>query len=158
MLDDGARLRVLAEMDIEVYRLRSAPAPAALAATTETLADPDTAARLIVVCARGMRVEARTALLLKLLPHALGIARSALALVDADGEGQVAALPQAPAFLLLGNACAAACAAHLTLAELDAATLAVIAAPDDALRDAPAKRALWQMLKPLARRLRAAGS
>jgi len=160
MLDDGARLRVLAEMGIAVYRLRRAPEPTAVVAEAAASADADTSAtaRLIVVCARGVRTDTRSALLLKLLPHALGIASSALTLVEADGAGQVAALPQAPAYLLLGEACAAACAAHLTLAELDAATLAVIAAPGDALRAAPGKRALWQNLKPLARRLRATGS
>ena len=159
MLDDGDRLRVLAEMGIDVYRLRNAQVPAPAAAALHVGAQPAASetACLVAVCARGVRSAARSALLLKQLPQIFAIAGSALAVVDADTDGRVAALPQAPAYLLLGDACAAACAAHLTLSELDAATLAVIAAPAQALRDAAGKRALWQTLKPLARRLRAEG-
>ena len=157
MLDDSSRLRVLAEMGIDVYRLRTAPGVAPVLAPAESVTDPavDPSDRVIVVSSPGVRADARVSMLLQQLPRALGISVSALAFIDADNDGRVAALPEAPAYLLLGAACAKACAAHLTLPQLDAATLAVIAEPRDSLRDASGKRALWQMLKPLARRMRA---
>ena len=155
MLDDASRLYVLAEMGIDVYRLRSAPGLAP--APAEAALDPAGAASatLIVVSSPGVRADGCVSLLLKQLPRVLGISASSLAFIDAGQNGQVAALPPAPAYLLLGAACAQACAAHLTLTQLDAATLAVIGNPADSLRDASGKRALWQVLKPLARRLRA---
>jgi len=157
MLDDNSRLRVLAEMGIDVYRLRAGPdsEPALVESREVGQSRPDTPARVVVVSSQGVRAHGRIALLLKHLPGALGISASSLAVIDAGADGQVAALPEAPAYLLLGEACARACAAHLTLAQLNATTLANIAAPDEMLRDAAGKRALWQLLKPLARRLRA---
>ena len=76
--------------------------------------------------------------------------------IETAADGSLTALPEAPAYLMIGAAAARACSAHLSIERQNALMLVVIDdEPAMALRDAAAKRALWQQLKPLARRLRA---
>jgi hypothetical protein len=158
MLDEGRRLQVLAAMGVDVYQLRgvrggataAAPAPTERSATI-----PDTGVGVVAVCARGVRAEPRLARLFAQLPHALGIAASRMTWIEMSADGTLAALPAAPAYLLIGSAAARAGAVHLPLTRQNQATIAVCAEPQELLAGAQARRALWQVIKPLARRLRA---
>jgi hypothetical protein len=149
---DAARLRMLEAMGVEVYALRvRASAPAASIA-------PGTAPRLAVVCARGVRAEARLACLFKHLPQTFAIAAEAIQWIEADANGELRAAPQAPACLVIGGAMARALGAQMSTAQQNSATIAVTAEPAQLPGSAADKRALWQALKPIARRLRAAAA
>jgi len=163
MLDDGCRLEVLAAIGIDVYRLR-APRPAlavgssaALADTVDSAALAELALRLAVACDARLRRDARAASQLDQVVRALGVDAGAVAWVDAAASGALAALPQVDAWLMVGAAAARAISAQLPLDRQNSATIAVSAEPADWMRDAAARRALWQSLKPLARRLSDAG-
>ena len=164
MLDESQRLEVLAAIGIDVYRLRSTARDVATAAVapgfdSNAPADPgaESEAGLVVVCPHGARAEARLARQFVQLPQALGIAASRLTWIDTPADGTLAELPAAPAYLLVGSSAARACAAHLSLTQQSQATIAVCAEPQELLAGAQSSRVLWQVLKPLARRLRADG-
>ncbi|HSE11914.1 MAG TPA: hypothetical protein VLB69_04680 [Rudaea sp.] len=162
MLDEGRRLQVLAAMGVDVYRPRGAREAAVAAATlakAPAAAIADSAGvGVVAVSARGVRAEPRLARLFEQLPRALGIAASRLTWIEMSADGTLAALPAAPGYLLVGSSAARAGAAHLSLTQQHAATIAVCAEPHELLAGAQARRVLWQMLKPLARRLRAEGA
>ena len=150
MLAEAQRRSVLTAMGIDVYLLRGGTAHAP--ATTGAGAAPQEAAGLIVACAGGD--EGGSARLRNLLPLALGIEPGRVRWIEADARGNLPEVPNAAAYLALGAAMPRALGAHLSTMQQNSAT---IAAADDAtlsLRDALSKRALWQALKPLARRLR----
>jgi DNA polymerase III psi subunit len=149
MLDEASRLEVLAAIGIDVYRLRAAD----VARATSPVAK---AGQLVVACAHGAGRDPSLARLLPQLLRALGIDDAAVHRIKTAADGSLAALPQAPAYLMIGAATARACSAQLSIEQQNALTLVVIDdEPAAALRDAAAKRALWQQLKPLVRRLRA---
>ncbi len=159
MLDEGSRLAVLAAIGIDVYRLRAADAQGETFHAAEPYAEvPAVAepARLVVGCANGAGRNPSLARLLPQLLRSVGIADAAVRRIETAADGSLTALPEAPAYLMIGAAAARACSAHLSIEQQNTLALVVIdAEPTTALRDAGAKRALWQQLKPLARQLRA---
>jgi hypothetical protein len=160
MLDEGRRLEVLAAIGVDVYRLRSASAKSATTAAPATMhvhAEARSEAGLVVVCAHRTRDDVRLSRLFAQLPHALGVAASRLTWIEISADGTLASLPAAPAYLLVGSAAAQAGAAHLSLPQQNQAAIAVSADPQELLADAQSRRVFWQVLKPLARRLRADG-
>jgi len=158
MLDDGRRLEVLAALGVDVYRLRQAgPANVALAvpAFAEQLTSAPATARLVVASAHGASREPRLARLLAQIQRALGVADAVVRRIETSADGSLAQLPDAPAYLMIGTATARAYSAHLSIERQNSATLAVIDFDAAGLaREAGARRALWQLLKPLVRRLR----
>jgi hypothetical protein len=158
MLDEGSRLAVLAAIGIDVYRLRAADAQGDASWTAALAEHPAVAepARLVVGCVNGAGRNPSLARLLPQLLRSVGVADSAARRIETAADGSLTALPEAPAYLMIGAAAARACSAHLSIERQNALMLVVIDdEPAMALRDAAAKRALWQQLKPLARRLRA---
>ncbi|MFT3790148.1 MAG: hypothetical protein QM741_03530 [Rudaea sp.] len=149
---DATRLDLLEAMGVDVYVLRTR---AASGASSPSVAATGAASpRLAVVCAHGVRADARLARLFRHLPQALGISADAIDWLEADANDELAAAADAPAYLVFGAAMARSLGAQLSTMQQNTATIAVTA---DAARlpgDAAGKRALWQTLKPLARRLR----
>jgi hypothetical protein len=159
MLDEGSRLAVLAAIGIDVYRLRAADAQgetsraAAALAGNSAITEP---ARLVVASIHGAGRDPGLARLLPQLLRSVGVADAAVRRIETAADGSLTALPEAPAYLMIGAAAARACSAHLSIERQNTLMFVVIdAEAATALRDAAAKRALWQQLKPLARRLRA---
>ncbi len=158
MLDEGRRLEVLCAMGIDVYRLRLAD-PSSLAvslpAVPEKSGNEPEPARLVVASAHGAGREPRYARWLSQILRALGIAEAAVCRIETTADGSLAQLPEAPAYLMIGTATARACSTHLSIERQNATTLAVIDFDAAGLQhDSAGKRALWQLLKPLVRRLR----
>lgn len=172
MLDEQARLEVLGALGIDVYRLREAfPAPAVVEAPLaqrgddtrapepeavstaaradlrESVESAPVAVRLAVACSSVARASGTVDRIVR----ALGIAPRAVAWID---PASAAELPPVDAFLLVGDG-AARCAAALPIERQNAATIVVCPEPAVALASAASRRALWQALKPLARRLAA---
>ena len=157
MLDDGRRLELLAAIGIDVYRLRrpvgeAAPAGDPVAAPADRSAGDS--GRLAIVCQRDVRVAGRSKLPIAALLRALRVGADAVTWVETSTDGSVSALPDLPAYLMIGAAAARAASAQLKLTQQQRATIVVTDEAPTLLRDAAAKRALWQALKPLARRLR----
>ena len=146
MRDDARQLEVLAAIGIDVYRLRSPPAMSAAAQ----------APALVVACAKGDRSRADSARRLTQILRALGASDADTAWVEAAPGAPLPAVPDAPAYLMIGSEVARACSAQLPLQRQDDATIVILADIGDIGRGVTARRALWQALKPLARRLRAA--
>jgi hypothetical protein len=164
MLDEGRRLQVLAAMGVDVYQLRGVRGvvsadvlalPALISESVGAAAIGAVSVNMAAVCARGIRAELRIARLFANLPRALGIVSSRLTWVEMAADGTLPALPDVPCYLFVGSAIARACAAQLSLTQQNQATIAVCAEPEELLAGAPARRALWHAIKPLARRLRA---
>ncbi|MGH8123339.1 MAG: hypothetical protein ACREPT_11280 [Rudaea sp.] len=158
---DAERLRMLMAMGVDVYALRSAAAAAvgdgvplrseiAPAGVSGDVAVP----RLVVVCGQGMRGDARRARLLEQLPQTLGIAAAAIAWLEGDAQDALAMPPPASAYLVFGTAMARSLGVQLSTMQQSSASIAVSADPAQLSGSAAHKRALWQALKPLARRLR----
>lgn len=157
MLDESRRLEVLTALGIDVYRLRDAgsAATAAGSPSPELPANSIEPARLVVASAHGASREPRLARLLPQILRALAVPDAAVRRIETGADGALAQLPDATAYLMLGTATARACCAHLSIERQNAVTLAVV--DDDGgagAAGAGAKRALWQLLKPLVRRLR----
>jgi hypothetical protein len=160
---DAARLHLLEAMGIDVYALRTrneAAVGARGASTAPSAADDDTAAqgapRLAVVCARGVRDEARLVRLFKQLPQTFGVAAATIGWLEIDAAGELAGPIEAPAYLVFGAAMARALGAQLSTMQQNTAAIAVTAEPALLPGTAADKRALWQAFKPIARRLRGA--
>ena len=151
MLAEAQRRAVLATMGIDVYLLRARAAPAAAAA----IAHAD-GARLVVACGRAASASPHGASLRRLLPLALGMPAACLHWIEADASGALPEVPDAPAYLALGAEMPRALGAHLSTVQQKSAAIAAADAPAHSLRDGLSRRALWQALKPLARRLREA--
>ncbi|MBS0566929.1 MAG: hypothetical protein JSS59_05865 [Proteobacteria bacterium] len=150
---DATRLSLLEAMGIDVYALRTRGTSAAPSVMTVD-ADVGNPAKLAIVCARGVRADARLARLFKHLPQTLGVAAAAIEWLEAGAEGELVGTADAPAYLVIGAAMARALGVHLSTMQQNAATIAVTADPALLLCAAADKRALWHSLKPLARRLR----
>ena len=156
MFDDDRRLELLAAIGIDVYRLRPSAAAPRRGAVRDGAAAPMPAAAsaapsVAICCDEAARTEAWRAPRFAQLVRALGVDPAAVAWVDASTDG---ALPDVPCYLMIGAAAARACSAQLSLEQQRVATIAVSADADRLFGDAPSRRALWQVLKPLARRLR----
>ena len=158
MLDEERRLNVLAALGIGVYRLRVPDERQSTPASVDATADsaPAVAPRMVIACDRATRQDARTLRQLNQVVRAIGVGNNAIAWVEAAADGSFGALPPVDAYLMLGAA-ARRCAASLSIDRQNAATIAVTPEPADMMRDGAARRALWQVLKPLARRLRDGG-
>jgi hypothetical protein len=156
---DGERLQVLHAMGVDIYvaRIRdvsgSGPvqqvAPAADAPPEQRAAD----VQLVAVCARGLRDQPRMAALLKQLPHALGIRAASIHWLEADEQGALASPIDAPGYLVFGATMARALGIQLSTMQQNSCVIAVTAEPSRLPGTAMDKRALWQVLKPLAQRL-----
>jgi hypothetical protein len=162
MLDDGRRHELLAAIGIDVYRLRAAPARGAVAdagaaavAAAGAAARPAAAVgpRVVIACSAAARRDAKLAAPLAHLVRALGVGAAEAAWVETDGERPGGAVPEVSCYLMLGADVARACSAQLSLERQGTATIAVAAEAHELFRDAAGRRALWQTVKPLARRL-----
>lgn len=155
---DARRHAMLEAMGVEVLALRTrvdAHADACMSAD-DAIASPPAGghARLCIVCAHGVRSEPRLARLLAQIARALTLAPAAIGWIEASASGSLPAPPAAPAYLVLGAAIAPRFGAQLSTTQQNAAVIAVSEAAT--LPGAAAgKRALWQVLKPIARRLAA---
>lgn len=153
MLEERQRNAVLASMGIDVYLLRTRAAQLTQAVEPDDAAARE-ATRLVVACAQGAGESTHGARLRTLLPLALGIPAARLHWIEADAASELPEPPSAAAYLALGAEMPRALGAHLSTMQQNAATIAAADAPSQSLRDGLSKRALWQALKPLARRLR----
>ncbi|TLY51014.1 MAG: hypothetical protein E6K53_08650 [Gammaproteobacteria bacterium] len=167
---DARRLAILEALGVEVLALR-APAGAAARATpadatldrsrSESGASESVAAgasqtpNLCIVCAHGVRRDARLARLFAQITRALALDPSGADWLEADAAGTLPAPPAVPAYLVLGAGIASALGAQLSTAQQNAAVIAVSADVASLSGGAAGKRALWQVLKPIARRLAA---
>ena len=152
MLDGQQRRQLLGAMGIDVYLLRGAAAAAPAVADAAAVVDSN-GIGVVVACTATALSEPRTQRLRTLLPLALGVDAARVAWIPADAKGDLAEVPSVPAYLALGADMPRALGAHLSTMQQMSATIAAADAPAASLRDALAKRALWQALKPLARRL-----
>ena len=158
---DLERLRMLTAMGIDVYELRSRVLPSAAPSqrmktvTQSTGPDVSTAPRLVIVCAQDVRRDARFVRLFAQLPQALGVTEATIEWIETDARGALASPPSAPAYLVFGAAMARALGVQLSTMQQNSSIIAVTAEPAQLPGSAADKRALWQVLKPLAQRLRA---
>ena len=137
---DDYGLRLLAEMGIDVYVPKAAPAAASIAA-----AEPESpvAAAVILACVPGQRA--------KLVDQVERALRSAGFVARRHEGSSIEAGADVQAVVVLGGTLARALGAGLP-AQRQAALDWVISADADALaRDATGKRALWGEVKRLAR-------
>jgi len=155
MLDDGRRLEILAAIGVDVYRLRAAvPAASAQDVATPAIGTASSnVSRIAVVCARGVRDAGNGTSPLRPILRALGVDEAAAHWVEISGDRPPGALPDLPAYLMIGATAAHAASQQLTLTRQQHVTIVITPEADAMPRDAAAKRALWQALKPLARRL-----
>jgi hypothetical protein len=160
---DADRLRMLEAMGIDVYALRGRASepqperePAGIAVDADGVPASSRPPTLVVVCAAGMRADARLAHLSKRLPQTFGISPGAIDWFEADAGGSLPTVSDAPAYLVFGTAVARSLGAQLSTMQQSTAVIAVIADPAQLIGGAADKRALWGVLKPIARRLRGA--
>jgi len=154
MGNDARQLAILAAIGIDVYRLRARDAaipvrPAAATAAPEPADGADI--RLVIAAEAGLRREPRAARRIAQRARAIGAADAQTRSIDV-ADGAAVALPDAPAYLLIGAA-ARACGSQMPIARQQAAAIAVI--DELAIATGAARRVAWQTLKPLARRVRA---
>ncbi|HZP68028.1 MAG TPA: hypothetical protein VFB32_17125 [Rudaea sp.] len=145
MLADGERRRVLAAMGVDVYVRRAAGREIAPVAAGEV--------DLVVACAGDAARTPAAGRLREALPRALGLAADRVRWIEADMSGTLPAPPEAPAYLALGAAMPRALGVHMSTMQQNSAIVAVADAPAACLGSAAGKRALWQALRPIARRL-----
>lgn len=155
---DARQLAILAAIGIDVYCLRGPEPAAAPPGAGELAADAAavggaTDVRLVIATSAGLLRDRRMAQRVAQLARAIGAAPAQTRTVDVGADG--AALPDAPAYLMIGAAAARACSAQMPIARQQAAAIAVV---DDlaAIGGGAVRRVLWQTLKPLAWRVRAA--
>jgi len=139
MLAEAQRVSMLQTMGIDVYRLRAADVrlPAADALVS--------ALKIAGVCVS----DAVPARLRGQLSRALGAPDDSVHWCNV-GDG----VPDdAAAYVVIGTEAARALGVQLSTMQQNTAIIAATAEPAALLRDAAAKRALWQILKPVAHRL-----
>ena len=134
MLAEAQRVSMLRTMGIEVYRLRAVAAPV-----------PRRAADVVVVAT----LDAVSPRLCAQLPRALGVPAERVRWCDIGAS----APDGAAGYVVIGTEAARALGVQLSTMQQNTAIIAATAEPAMLLRDGAAKRALWQILKPLARRL-----
>jgi hypothetical protein len=149
---DSQRLAMLEAMGVDVYFLRtSVDSQTALAPAAGAGVD------LVVACAAPTAADRHGARLRKLLPHALGLAPDRIGWIEPDAAGELLPPPPARAYLVLGATLTRSLGVHLSTTQQNTAVIAVADEPAVSLRDGLSKRALWQALKPVARRLHKTG-
>lgn len=153
---DATRLRMLEAMGVDVYALRARATATHVASPAQNSAGTvaQSALRLAVVSAKGVRGAERLARLFKHLPQTFGVAPGMIEWIEADADGELAGATDAPAYLVFGAAMARALGVQLSTMQQSTVTIAVTAEPAQLLGTPADKRALWQTLKPVARRLR----
>jgi len=143
------RQQFLQAMGVTLYRRRApmAAVPVAPVATADESASTGAAAPALVMVGR-REDRGHAALVLQ----ALGLREAALHWIDATPEKLSALPPAAGVFVAIGEAMARPLGAELSTELQQRASIVVTAAPAQ-WRSASGKRALWQALKPLRRRL-----
>ena len=155
---DAARLRLLEAMGIDVYALRAHAPVRAAVAQANAAGETQTQTRLAVVCANGVRRDARLARLFAQLSHTVGVSAASIEWLEADADGELAGAGDAPTYLVLGAPMARALGVQLSTMQQSTVTIAVTAEPAQLPGAAADKRALWQALKPIVHRLRGVAS
>lgn len=151
---DARRAGILAAMGVEVYRLRAHDVPASPALQPiEAQAAANDAPRVLLVCTQGDRRDSRLARLYAQLPRALAVEASAIGWCEADASGELAAPPPAPAYLVFGSPMARSLGTHLSTLQQRESVIAVTEESAQLPGGAAGKRALWQVLKPIAHAL-----
>lgn len=145
MLTEAQRQQTLAAMGIDVYVARTTVAA--------SLAPAASAADVIVICTPATAQAAPTQCLRRALPLALRCAPARIAWINTAADGTFAPVPNAAAYLALGQTLSHALAEHVATTQQNNAIVAVADEPAVGLRDALSRRALWQILKPIARAL-----
>ncbi len=149
MLADSQRREMLAAMGIDVYVLRGAQAERA-----DSTASVAVDQWLIVAASDAVMKSTQCAQLRKSLPSIVGLAPDRIRWLAADAANSFDAVPTANAYLVLGAGLARSLGAHLSATQQNAAVIAVADEPSLSFGSAMSKRALWQTLKPIARRAR----
>ena len=137
---EAQRRELLSAMGVDVYVLRGAPA-----APVDAGAD-----WLVVAASADTQKSPQCAQLRKTLPAMLGVPSERIRWIGAETND----VPRAAAYLVLGATLAREFGANLPAAQQNAAVIAVADEPSTSFAGAMAKRALWQSLKPIARRAR----
>jgi hypothetical protein len=146
MLAEAQRLTLLQAIGIDVYRLRAAAAPELQRDVVEATAVP---IRVLVICPRAER--AGLARFAAQLPNALGLPAAQMRWRDAeDATGSL----EATAYVALGTEAARALGVQLSTMQQNRTVIATTSEPAALLRGAAAKRALWHVLKSVARSVR----
>ena len=135
---EAQRLSLLRTMGIDVFRLRATGAPA----TPASVAGP---VGVAVICARDAVPERFR----QQLRRALGVVEERAQWCEIG-----VSVPAAAAYVVIGTEAARALGVQLSTMQQNTSVIAATAEPAMLLRGAAAKRALWQSLKPVARRLR----
>ena len=149
MLAESQRGQMLAAMGIDVYVLRGAQAGRA-----ESGVAVSDGAWLIVAASDVAMKSTQCAQLRKSLPTMIGLADDRVRWIAADAANAFDSVPSANAYLVLGAALARSLGAQLSATQQNSAVIAVADEPAISFGTAMAKRALWQTLKPIARRAR----
>lgn len=139
MLAEAQRLAMLRAMGIDVFQLRTT---AALASAADPVGRNPAVAIVGMADAAAARFKAQLRL-------ALAIAEDHLQWCDVGAPVPA----DAGAYVVIGTEAARALGAQLSTVQQNRSLIATTAEPSDLLRDGAAKRALWQVLKPIARRL-----
>jgi hypothetical protein len=149
MLAESQRRDMLAAMGIDVYLLRGAQANRADSAAPISVNE-----WLVVAASDAVMKSTQCAQLRKSLPSILGLTTDRIRWLAADAENSFDSVPTANAYLVLGAPLARSLGAHLSATQQNAAVIAVADEPALSFGSAMSKRALWQTLKPIARRAR----
>lgn len=147
MLADVQRRELLAAMGIDIYVLRSSAA-----AATDAQRD-DASNEVVVMCRYDPLENVHAARLRSCLPAALGIESRRIRWLHCRDPERLPELPAARACLILGTELVDAVRPRIAANPSQATMIAVAGAPDESLRDASGRRALWHALKPLRRHL-----
>ena len=146
MLAEAQRRELLAAMGIDLYVLRTDAAGASVRGAEQDSLD------VIVFCAQDPGSDRDARNLHRVLPQALGVAGDRVSWLRGGSSRQ---LPPARACLMMDEVMAREFDAGNGPALAPTTLVATVAEPSRSMRDAQARRALWQALKPLRRHLRA---
>jgi hypothetical protein len=146
MLAEAQRRELLSAMGVDVYVLRTANAELAQVEASRDW--------LVVAASADTQKSTQCTQLRKTLPAMLGIPAERVHWMAVETKE----IPDAAAYLVLGAALAREFGANLPAAKQQSAVIAVADEPAASFTGAMAKRALWQSLKPIARRAREVGA
>ncbi len=143
MLADAQRRDMLAAMGIEVYVPRASTAPQGLAVSGDWL----------IVAASGAAMKSAQCIQFrKTLPTVVGLPSERIRWISAESDNGFDEVPPAKAYLVLGAVLARSLGAQLSATQQNSAVIAVADEPAQSFGSAMARRALWQTLKPIARK------
>jgi hypothetical protein len=153
--DAGHRARVLRALGVTPWQRRAAPAATAavLAPESAACAAGDTAADVTCVVVLPQGCSARELDLLGRALSACGAALARAARVTVSGGQLAAGVPEARAYLVLGEAQAHALGRALPAAVMHQAQIVLADEPALLLASAGAKRRLWNALRSVRRAL-----